>query len=104
MSELVKKAGDDNFEEILQSGKPVLIDFWADWCGPCKMMLPVVDEVAEEMGDEAIIAKLNVDENPAIAQKFGVMTIPTFIAFNNGEEIARQIGVVPKLKLIEMVG
>jgi thioredoxin 1 len=67
------------------------------------MMLPIVDEVAEEMQDAAVVAKLNVDENIGLAQKYGVMTIPTFIAFKNGEEIVRQVGVIPKLKLIEMV-
>lgn len=99
----VTKLTVDNFEqEVLQANKPVLVDFYADWCGPCKMMSPVVDEVAEEEADVKV-CQINIDENMDIAQKYRVMSIPTFIAFKNGEEAGRQIGAVPKSALLELV-
>ena len=99
----VTKLTVDNFEqEVLQADKPVLVDFYADWCGPCKMMSPVVDEVAEEEVDVKV-CQINIDENMDIAQKYRVMSIPTFIAFKNGEEAGRQIGAVPKSALLELV-
>ena len=99
----VTKVTVDNFEqEVLQADKPVLVDFYADWCGPCKMMSPVVDEVAEEEPDVKV-CQINIDENTDIAQKYRVMSIPTFIAFKNGEEAGRQIGAVPKSALLELV-
>lgn len=99
----VTKVTVDNFEqEVLQEDKPVLVDFYADWCGPCKMMSPVVDEVAEEEPDVKV-CQINIDENMDIAQKYRVMSIPTFIAFKNGEEAGRQIGAVPKSALLELV-
>lgn len=99
----VTKLTVDNFEqEVLQADKPVLVDFYADWCGPCKMMSPVVDEVAEEEADVKV-CQINIDENMDIAQKYRVMSIPTFIAFKNGEEAGRQIGAVPKSALLELV-
>lgn len=99
----VTKVTVDNFEqEVLQADKPVLVDFYADWCGPCKMMSPVVDEVAEEEPDVKV-CQINIDENMDIAQKYRVMSIPTFIAFKNGEEAGRQIGAVPKSALLELV-
>ena len=99
----VTKLTVDNFEqEVLQANKPVLVDFYAEWCGPCKMMSPVVDEVAEEEADVKV-CQINIDENMDIAQKYRVMSIPTFIAFKNGEEAGRQIGAVPKSALLELV-
>lgn len=99
----VTKLTVDNFEqEVLQADKPVLVDFYADWCGPCKMMSPVVDEVAEEEADVKV-CQINIDENMDIAQKYRVMSIPTFIGFKNGEEAGRQIGAVPKSALLELV-
>ena len=99
----VTKVTVDNFEqEVLQADKPVLVDFYADWCGPCKMMSPVVDEVAEEEPDVKV-CQINIDENMDIAQKYRVMSIPTFIAFKNGEEAGRQIGAIPKSALLELV-
>ena len=99
----VIKLTKDNFDqEVMQSDKPVLIDFYADWCGPCKMMGPVVEEVAAEMSDVKV-CKINIDEEMAVAQKYGVMSIPTFIAFKNGEIAGKQIGAVPKSKLQDMI-
>jgi len=92
-----------NFEsEVLQSEKPVLVDFWASWCGPCKMMSPVVDEIAEELGSVKV-GKVNVDDQPQLAQKFGVMSIPTLILFKNGAAAAQTVGAQPKAALLKMI-
>ena len=89
-------------QEVLQAGQTVLVDFYADWCGPCKMMAPVVEELAgEEPGVK--VCKINIDEEMAIAQRYGVMSIPTFIAFKNGEVAGKQVGALPKSKLQEIV-
>ena len=99
----VVKLTAENFEqEVLQSEQPVLVDFYADWCGPCKMMGPVVEEVASEIAD-AKVCKINIDEEISVAQKFGVMSIPTFIAFKNGEVVGKQVGAVPKSALSNLL-
>lgn len=99
----VIKLTTENFEqEVLQSDKTVLVDFYADWCGPCKMMSPVIDEIAEERPDIKV-GKLNVDEEMEIAQKYGVMSIPTFIVFKNGEIAAKDMGAKPKAAVLEML-
>tara|TARA_B100000482_G_scaffold192144_1_gene179157 strand:+ start:875 stop:1192 length:318 start_codon:yes stop_codon:yes gene_type:complete len=88
---------DSNFEEIvLKSDKPVLVDFWAEWCGPCRMVGPIIDELSNENEGKAIIAKLDVDTNQIFAAKYGVRNIPTVLLFKDGEMISRQVGVAPK--------
>ena len=87
---------DANFEEIINSDKPVLVDFWAEWCGPCKMIGPVVEELAGDYDGKAVIGKVNVDENPGVSAKFGIRSIPTLLVFKNGEIVDKQIGAVPK--------
>jgi thioredoxin 1 len=88
---------DSNFDELVRkSDKPVMIDFWAVWCGPCKMIAPVVEEMSGEYGDKAVIGKLDVDNNPNVSVEFGIRSIPTFLFFKNGEVVDRQVGVVPK--------
>ncbi len=87
---------DANFEEIIASDKPVLIDFWAEWCGPCKMIGPLVEELAIEYEGKAVIGKVDVDSNPAISAKFGIRSIPTLLVFKGGEIVDKQIGAVPK--------
>ena len=88
---------DANFEEVvLKSDKPVLVDFWAEWCGPCRMVGPVVEELANEYAGKAIIGKVHVDNNPEVSMKFGIRNIPALLFFKNGEIVDKQIGAVPK--------
>lgn len=93
----------DNFEsEVLKSEKPVLVDFWAAWCGPCKMVSPVIDEIAEER-DDILVGKINIDEQSELAQKYGVMSIPTMIVFKNGEVANKNVGAIPKENILAML-
>ena len=80
------------FEAAVNSGKPALVDFWASWCGPCKMVSPIIEKLADEYEGTAVIAKVNVDDEPALAQRFGVMSIPTVVLFVNGQEVERKVG------------
>lgn len=87
---------DATFDETIKSDKPVLVDFWAEWCGPCKMIGPSVEELAHDYEGRAVIAKLNVDENPQVTARFGVRSIPTLLVFKNGQIVDKQVGAVPK--------
>ena len=94
----------ENFEqEVLQSAKPGLLDFWASWCGPCRMLSPVVDEVAEERTDVKV-GKVNVDEQPELAGQFGVMSIPTLLVFEQGKLVRQAVGARPKASVLELLG
>jgi thioredoxin 1 len=92
--------GDDTFDtDVLASDKPVLVDFWAEWCGPCKMIGPSLEEISEELGDKVTIAKLNIDDHPDTPSKYGVRGIPTMILFKNGEAVETKVGAAPKAQL-----
>ncbi len=94
-----------NFDEkVLQSDKPVLVDFFATWCGPCKMMSPVIDELATELAGEVDVYKVDVDENPEVAQRYGVMSIPTLVVFENGQVKNQTMGAQPKTSLLQLLG
>jgi thioredoxin 1 len=88
---------DANFDEkVLNSNKPVLVDFWAEWCGPCRMVGPVVEELSKDYDGKAVVGKVNVDNNPGVSAKFGIRNIPTILFFKNGEIVDKQVGAVPK--------
>ncbi|MCF8231096.1 MAG: thioredoxin [Bacteroidales bacterium] len=93
---------DSNFEEkVLKADKPVILDLWAEWCGPCRMVGPIVNEIGEEYGDQVIVGKLDVDNNPQTTAKYGIRNIPTILFFKNGEVVDKQVGAVPKAALVE---
>jgi thioredoxin 1 len=100
----VGKVSDANFEaEVLKATETVVVDFWAEWCGPCRMIAPALEEISGTIGPNVKIVKLNVDENPATASKYGIMSIPTLMIFKNGELASRQVGAAPKQKLEQWI-
>lgn len=95
---------DDSFDDdVLKAGKPVLVDFWAEWCGPCKQIGPALEEIAAELGDKVSIAKINIDDNPATPGKYGVRGIPTLMIFKDGQVAATKVGAMPKSKIVEWI-
>ncbi len=104
MSVNIVHTSDSTFEaDVVQNDKPVLLDFWAEWCGPCKMIAPLLDEIAETHADKLAVVKVNVDENPNTAQKFGIRSIPTLILFKDGAVQAQKMGAMPKSQLEEFL-
>ena len=98
------KLDQNNFKsEVLESATPVLVDFWAEWCGPCKMISPIVDQIATELGGKLKVAKLNVDESPDLAGQYNVMSIPTLLIFKNGEPVDQIVGAMPKDRLLAKI-
>ncbi|WP_297036200.1 thioredoxin [uncultured Enorma sp.] len=93
----------NNFDSLLQEQLPVLVDFWAPWCGPCRMVSPIVDQIADELAGRLVVAKCNVDENQDIAMRYGVMSIPTLVILKGGAEANRIVGAMPKPKLLEEI-
>lgn len=103
MSNAVPITSEDFEKEVLKSETPVLVDFWAEWCGPCKMIAPSVDAIAAEYSGKLKVFKLDVDKEPAVAAKYGIMSIPTLIIFNNGEVAEQIVGLMPKQKIEEKI-
>ena len=99
-----KQVSDDSFDtEVISAKEPVLVDFWAEWCGPCKQIAPALDELSDEFGDQLTIAKVNIDENPETPSKYGVRGIPTLILFKDGEIVSTKVGALQKSKLKEWI-
>ena len=104
MSEFVKEVSDSSFEkDVLGSSKPVLVDFWAQWCTPCRMLAPTVEAVAQQYNETANVVKLNVDDNPSTAQRYGIKGIPTLILFREGKEVERVVGATSKESITRMI-
>ncbi|NRA60320.1 MAG: thioredoxin TrxA [Psychrobium sp.] len=104
MSDTIIQLTDDNFEQdVLNADRPVIVDFWAEWCGPCKMIAPILEEVAKELSDKIIIGKLNVDQNDKTAPKYGIRGIPTLLLFKEGNVVATKVGALSKTQLVEFI-
>ncbi|NOL49478.1 thioredoxin TrxA [Pelistega europaea] len=104
MSDIIKHATTESFDaDVLQADKPVLVDYWAPWCGPCKMIAPILDDVASEFADKVQVVKVDVDQNPDIATKFGIRGIPTLMLFNKGQSVATKVGAVNKTQLVQFI-
>ncbi len=100
----ITQTSDTDFDkDVLKSGKPVVVDFWAEWCGPCKMIAPHLEDIATEMGEQVQVVKVNIDDNPLTPVKYGVKGIPTLMLFKNGEVTATKVGALPKSKLLDWV-
>ncbi len=96
---------DQNFEEIVKkSDKPVIVDFWAEWCGPCRMVGPIVKEISDDFEGKVVVAKVDVDSNPKVTQEYGIRNIPTVLFFKNGEVVDKQVGAVPKKNYVAKLG
>ncbi len=102
-SNAVQAVTDNDFDNVLNGGKPVFVDFWAPWCGPCRLIGPIVEELAPSYQGKAVITKLNVDDNPGVAQRYGVTSIPTLMMFKDGKLVDRMVGAAPKNALQQFI-
>ena len=99
------KVTDDSFDaDVLQSSKPVLVDFWAEWCGPCKQIAPALDQISEELSGKVTVAKVNIEDSPDIPSRYGVRGVPTLMLFKNGQVASMKVGAMPKAKILEWLG